>query len=488
MSQTPGQSTVPFEEFIAAARHSLGDADLHFTAKKISEHQFRVHSGMGDQDFSSQAEAHAYMEEQRKFWGEKAGNFYRIVEIPHEGAPAPAKPVIKPAHSSAHLKKHESHAENRALQQSPPKTGTPKAGPPPVKSNEPGPAKRTVATEPLKPAAKPQASGDSRPADTSPAQRAKAAFPKSPAERPLALASDAGVEQFLADAIGSGPAMVGMLGVTTLNPFLVYEASKLSDWTHPLQQRLAEDAEERYHRAEGTASSSLLAGVTFAGMVLPQMVGGPEEEASLAEATVVRMSLGRLSRFAEAAETGELRSVVTDERLYSGLQAALSRSRKAKDVWSNFRSRAGKQLSELYQTALHHFKYPRSKYKKDVLNLEHLWVAPGKSHGLIHAAEGQPGMMEIPDKGFLPRYYKYMDPEVERAPKELQDMLRFWTSKEAPNIPSKSMNVPLSVQLQEESAWVEYTTQPGPPVSVQRQEAAAWAEFEEFMSWMDFWK
>ncbi len=437
MSQAPGQSTVPFEEFTAEARKSLGYCDLHFTAVELSDHRVRVHSGMGDKEFSTRAEAHAYMEEQRRTWGETFGNFYRIVNVSHEPAAAEKKPAPRPSHTASQARKEEAHPPTRALQQTPPKAGSEKAGPPP-------PAKTSASS----------------------VDRAKAASPKSPAERPVALAVDAGAEQFLSDTIGSVPALVGMVGATTLNPVAVYEAGRMSDFLKPFQQKLEDDAAERFHRAEGTAPNWLVGGVAFGTMVIPQMIGGPEEEGALAaeqvaraQATVVRVGLARLSRMAEAAETGSLRSVVTDERLFAKMQAVLAKPSKAKNAWASFRARAGNQLSELYKTALHHFKYPRSSYKSEVLNLEQLWVAGGSSHAKLHAAEGLTGFREIPGKGMLPKAYFGMDTNVEIGAKELENMLRFWTARENPaeaRALAQSGTPTLSVQLQEELSWAQF--------------------------------
>jgi hypothetical protein len=504
MSTAPGQSTVPFEEFIAEARLSLGSSDLHFTAVELSGHRVRVHSGMGDKEFSSRAEAHTYMDDQRKTWGEKFGNFYRIVEVPHEQPTVKAKPVPHPSQVKNHARKEEAHPEARALQKSPPKTDTANAGPAPAKASEPGPAQRSVATEPLVPAAKSKPTRDSRPAAASPSDRAKATSLKSSSERPLALASDAGVEQLMADTIGSVPALVGMAGVATMNPIALYQASQMADRLRPLQQSLEDDAAERFHRAEGTAPDSVLGVVAFGAMVIPQMIGGPEEEGALAareigqvQTRIVKISLARLSRFAEAAETGQLRSVVTDERLFSKLQTALTRARKAGDKWASFRARAGNQLSELYKTALHHFKYTRSRYRGEILNLDQLWVAGGSSHAKLHAAEGLPGLKEIPGKGMLPKAYFGMDTQVEIASDELQNMLRFWTAKEKANVPTEALDEIMTrfdadfpgsardVSLPS-PAEARAIAQPGVPLSVQLQEELSWAQFEEYLNLQEF--
>jgi hypothetical protein len=272
---------VPLEAFQAECTSEAICSPFTVTAFQVwndGKKDFQIHRGKDDKHplhVGTAEEAHRRMEELRK-----GLSLFRVTDIHIEqqtGQPSKASSLQK--HPVHHHK--EAHPTNRALQEAPPKTDKAKAGPSPKAGPELNQAARSRADAPIQTESKTKTGQDASQTPQRPEQRAKATSFTRPEKRPLALMADAAAGLVIADTIGSAPFLLGMISAATLNPFGLYAAYKMSQALTPIQERLAEEAAERFHRAEGTAPDWFLAAGTFAMTMVPQLIGGPEEEGGI---------------------------------------------------------------------------------------------------------------------------------------------------------------------------------------------------------------
>src|SRR5262249_6709722 len=261
---------IPLEAFQVGAGKSFG-----FTVVSSSSGtDFQVQNLNETYHFRTPGEAHEKMETLRRGY-----SLFGITEIPiHVAHPSSAKTPPAPPHAKPKHAAESRHAQ-RAVQQAPPRAEASKPGPSPQKGPEPKPADRAVAA----PAASTAKLAAAHPAHAaaprlSAKDRALAQMKLLRPDRPLELMSDAAAGYFIADTIGSVPVLMGLASVASLNPVGLYAAYEMSQVLDPIQKSIDEDAAERLHRAEGTAPDWFVSGGTFVMSLIPQLIGGPEEE------------------------------------------------------------------------------------------------------------------------------------------------------------------------------------------------------------------